>query len=1089
MDREERSSAAVERELQAFHVSVSNEFRKAERLIGGRLSRDHFVVWAREGVAIAHDSFRSWEAATEYFRVTSEVLDKLPFPHFMTWARLGRSLTQDSPILAAAYFRASSVAVGFLAPSQVSEWAELGRGLYKGTWKSSSLACRFFEQSPRLLRYLTLAELEQFAAFTSALATRSYDMAAECLTLAEGVFSKIDRQDRQGFLTFATTLVEASWRDARAAFESGSKTLARVDKPERARFLSLAQALAQSEPGGALAFFGDCSRALGQTEAGQHGKVLDLAQQLYGIAPAAVPDFVRSTPRVLKQIRFDHLGHWFLEGARILAENPEGGLAYFRLESTKGEEVLESLASGVELQRVREVLRMYCLALAGTNVEISPAQELKVKGIGWAAPERPTTEGNTIYLPAVAERYTTKDENFAWYKVVSTHQAAHLEFGSFAFSFDKESRLFSESRRRALAAQRENGHAPTADLERFFDLFEDRRLAADIFTAVEDTRIDYRVKAEYAGIRGMYRRVQQEALAERLDILALPIREALVEYLVRLSLDAGGEAKAQFPENIAPLLQRMGEIALAVRSLDARVEDTAEATIRLYELVQTVPNQPPAPNEESAGSTGESSGQQQPSSELELPPAEQSTPGDGQGPPRGAGTQQAPERPYTSPRQVEYRGDFKPELVQVLSRLRTSRSQEGQAQGQPLSPQAIQQLLEKSVEFDMDDTAQGDVTASQGLFVNNLLNEAARQHKAQINQEQAKGFGIDKAEEQGDPLHTDEPLTFLYDEWDFRAGDYKPRWCCVRERRMEEGSEDFFRRTLESSSGLVNQIKKSFEMVSPERLRKMRFLMDGEECEMDAVIEARVEQKAGATPNEKIYWRRNKVERDVAVAFLLDMSASTAEAIDESRRPLERWDPPDDPRDYLVWLRARREEVGRRSYKRIIDIERESTVLLIKALETIGDRYGIYGFSGYGRENVEFYVIKDLTEAFSDRVMRRIDKIAPLHATRMGPAIRHATSKLDGQDAKTKILFLISDGRPQDRGYSREGVEKEYAVHDTKMALQEARRQSIVPFCLTVDRSGHDYLKTMCADMGYEVLADIQMLPKRLPFLYRRLTI
>ena len=32
------------------------------------------------------------------------------------------------------------------------------------------------------------------------------------------------------------------------------------------------------------------------------------------------------------------------------------------------------------------------------------------------------------------------------------------------------------------------------------------------------------------------------------------------------------------------------------------------------------------------------------------------------------------------------------------------------------------------------------------------------------------------------------------------------------------------------------------------------------------------------------------------------------------------------------------------------------------------------------------------------------------------------------------------DGRPQDRGYSREGVEKEYAVHDTKMALVEARR-------------------------------------------------
>ena len=119
---------------------------------------------------------------------------------------------------------------------------------------------------------------------------------------------------------------------------------------------------------------------------------------------------------------------------------------------------------------------------------------------------------------------------------------------------------------------------------------------------------------------------------------------------------------------------------------------------------------------------------------------------------------------------------------------------------------------------------------------------------------------------------------------------------------------------------------------------------------------------------------------------------------------------------------------------------------------------------------------------------RRIDRIAPLHATRMGPAIRHTTHKLNQIDARTKILFLISDGRPQDRGYSREGVEKEYAVHDTKMALDEAKKLGINSFCLTVDKSGHDYLKTMTSDMGYEILDDINDLPERLLVLYRRLT-
>ena len=67
-------------------------------------------------------------------------------------------------------------------------------------------------------------------------------------------------------------------------------------------------------------------------------------------------------------------------------------------------------------------------------------------------------------------------------------------------------------------------------------------------------------------------------------------------------------------------------------------------------------------------------------------------------------------------------------------------------------------------------------------------------------------------------------------------------------------------------------------------------------------------------------------------------------------------------------------------------------------------------------------------------------------------------------------------------------MEKEYAVHDTHMALVEARRKSIVPFCLTVDKSGHDYLKSMCGDMSYEVLDNIWSLPSRLPVLYRMLT-
>jgi nitric oxide reductase NorD protein len=211
----------------------------------------------------------------------------------------------------------------------------------------------------------------------------------------------------------------------------------------------------------------------------------------------------------------------------------------------------------------------------------------------------------------------------------------------------------------------------------------------------------------------------------------------------------------------------------------------------------------------------------------------------------------------------------------------------------------------------------------------------------------------------------------------------------------------------------------------------------------------------------------------VAVAFLLDMSGSTGEAIGRAGDPAE--------------FRAGRTN-SETPQRRIIDVAKEAIVVMMDALEQIGDRYGVYGFSGHGRENLEFYVIKDIDEPFNADVAKRFGRIGPLHATRMGPAIRHTTSKLRQEQTRSKYLFLISDGRPQDRGYSQEGAEKAYAVQDTRMALIEARREGIYPFCLTVDKDGNDYLRAMMDDFSYEVIADVSLLPYRLPQLYRRLT-
>ena len=1065
-----KPSESFEAELQRFPVSVVNEFRRAEQAASRLLLAEELASWAQEGIAIAQHSFRSWEAASDYFKATPDVLPKLPFDQLLAWARCGRTFSADSPIISSAFFRGTAEALDHLGPDDLFQWADLGRGLYKGTWKSSSLCSTYFEVSPRLLHFLDLHELHGLVSLVDTLSQKSYDLANECLLASEELFSRVERPDRRSFLSLGSLLARNNWRDVKPYMEQGAHLLVRLEKSQRSRFLSLAEGIARGPGVNVISFLMDGTAALGEIDPDSHSRTLGMAERLAESCPGAVGDFLRSAPQVLGRIREEQLSQWFEEGLRILRENEDGGLAFFRLESSRGERAIQSLSTGVELEHVKGILQMYCRALAGERVELQPSEELKERGIGWTSSETASTEGNHVFLPSFVERYESKGENFGWFKVIATHQAAHLEFDSFRFSFDKPSTIFTDEEQRPVLARSTEKRTALSDLERFFDLFPDRKLASDVFMLVEDGRLDSRIKREYRGLRPMYERVQRQAIQQRPKIQTLPLREALMEVLVRLSLEDTRSAK--IPIELQDHIQAIARLVKSVQRQNASVEDSAEATIRIYDIVSQIPNIAAPPGElqeQSLGEMGEDDEQEQPQMGASSPD----------------GAAEGEQQEYSSPRQVDFRGEFKPELAQMLANLRDQPSKaQSEMEATGLSEQELRQMLEKSVEIEISEAQQGDVSQAAGMFIDNLLNEAARQRSKMRPNTQ-----FPHIPEDDQPLSSQEPLSFLYDEWDFRAVDYKPGWCCVRERRMDEGTQEFFDRTLKSHAILVSQIKKQFEMLAPEMLHKVKHLPDGEEYDLDAVVESIIQRMAGDTPTDKVYWRRNKVQRDVAVVFLLDMSASTAEAIDEGRRQFDTWDFPDDPRDYMAWLRTRREEMSRRTYKRIIDIEKESTVLLIKALEAIGDSYGIYGFSGYGRENVEFYVVKDIAESFGDHVKRRIDKITPMHATRMGPAIRHATTKLEKQDARTKVLFLISDGRPQDRGYSREGVEKEYAVHDTRMALNEARRKGITPFCLTVDRAGHDYLKTMMADMGYEVVADIQSLPKRLPLLYRRLTV
>ncbi|HBB88004.1 MAG TPA: hypothetical protein DC047_10350 [Blastocatellia bacterium] len=304
-------------------------------------------------------------------------------------------------------------------------------------------------------------------------------------------------------------------------------------------------------------------------------------------------------------------------------------------------------------------------------------------------------------------------------------------------------------------------------------------------------------------------------------------------------------------------------------------------------------------------------------------------------------------------------------------------------------------------------------------------------------------------------------VAYNYDEWDRELTDHRLGWCRVIEKKVKHGDREFVEQTRERHRGVISSIRHQFQLMKPEELARVTNELDGEEFDLNAVIDYVIDRKADGQQSERLYTKRLRRQRDVAVSFLLDQSSSTARTI--GRHPLQPYTRP-----------------GRR----IIEIEKEGLVLMSEALEAVGDAYSINGFTSEGRRNVKFYVVKDFAEKYSDEVKQRIGGINFQNNTRLGAAIRHAAAKLAKQTARTRLLIVLSDGRPYDHDYG----DARYAREDTREALRQAKIQGITPFCITIDRESEAELKDLYGDIGYTIIDDVLTLPERMPGIYRRLT-
>lgn len=287
---------------------------------------------------------------------------------------------------------------------------------------------------------------------------------------------------------------------------------------------------------------------------------------------------------------------------------------------------------------------------------------------------------------------------------------------------------------------------------------------------------------------------------------------------------------------------------------------------------------------------------------------------------------------------------------------------------------------------------------------------------------------------------------YLYDEWDHQRLHYRKNWCVLREVDVKPGDPIYVGEVIEKHLGLVKHLRRTFEAMRDEnRLEKRQ--PQGDDVDIDALVEALADSTDGREMSDRLFQQIHRNDRSMAVMFMVDMSGST-----------KGW---------------------------INDAERESLIMLCESLETLGDRYAIYGFSGTTRKRCEIFRIKTFDEPYNLDVKARIAGIAPQEYTRMGAAIRHLSKLLNEVEAKTKLLITLSDGKPDDYFDIYRG---QYGIEDTRQALFESRRSGIHPFCITIDREGKDYLPHMYGHVNWVEIDDVKKLPLKVADIYRRLT-
>ena len=722
-------------------------------------------------------------------------------------------------------------------------------------------------------------------------------------------------------------------------------------------------------------------------------------------------DFITGMDRGLQLLSPCALRDFVSKALKLSVNNTPSARRFLSLNSQKGCETFTDMRVAVSLHEMQPQLNRYLRARTGLPISVRPSSTI----VGPSAQTsdhltETCSDGHFIYLPDEIAVFDRQSENADLYRCLSRFEIGCHEFGTFDFDIERlRDRWQSiqtvwpafESHWTSISL--DHSSEVHSDLERFFELFPIPGLATDLFTIFEHGRIRCWLSRRYPGLIRAYLPIMQQEGRRAIGLLAV--------LYAAIALDSPIDPNVCLSDDHWHLVERiMAEFGERTEGPAFPVEASAEMVLRTYRDVA-----------------------------VECGKIASTAPLD-----NGSGRLRVP-----------FNRRLRPDLVIAASRATDRKAGLIQKALEDSGYKAYRADIRKMLELNRGVLQTEDLAEIIAPIAAKFEHKHPSRQPLEENLTERilRELQVVNGSVAVDDGKLSSPATW-YREWDFNLGDYLNGHTCVRDRRVAGHENQFYKSTLDRHRGLVNRIRYSFELLKPEGLKLCRQWIEGDEFDYRALLDFILDKRAGRTPSERLYLKRLKEIRDVAVLLLVDLSRSTANAATGST-------------------------------ERVLDVEKEAIVLLSEALEVVGDTYAIAGFSGTGRLGVDYYHIKDFAEPLNGSVQQRINAMMPQRNTRMGAAIRHAASQFDSILSRVRLLIVLGDGYPNDLDYK-----KEYAIEDTRRAISELRSRHIHVHAITVNINPEDNgrLDTLYGEIHHNVIANVLELPDKLWRIYGAIT-